>query len=408
MILIPERGRVLIQSQIAAVRKHVIEPLVTLWNLHSGPQKYMEKRNKRLIDYARYKAVIDRGDKPDKKIVENADIFKAVNDTLKDELPILFEKTGRLVEACLNNFVQLQVQWQKIWRRKLSQALDDASLPKSAKDIVDTFVSDFAFYEGQVLSLSICNGSMVNDTPNLLSNNANSNGDDIISPRNAASLESRRRTISMSSDRSPQIPQPDFGGRNSGSFFTVTDATQLVPTLQADPSRRLRANSTLSGHSPRTPDVPGAYRTYSNSTTPVNATPGRPPTSTGRHNTEPSPTLRPSLDTSSMNRTSDDSAMASNRTSGTAYYSTMPGRSSSPSRPFSGVFSSAMPMSDSPSTQSPVTTPSQHSDYNVIFLAASVYEFNIDRARKEAGYPYLTYAAGEVSCPFEFTTETFY
>ena len=32
----------------------------------------------------------------------------------------------------------------------------------------------------------------------------------------------------------------------------------------------------------------------------------------------------------------------------------------------------------------------------VLFLAASVYEFNIDRARKEAGYPYLTYVAGEI------------
>ena len=32
----------------------------------------------------------------------------------------------------------------------------------------------------------------------------------------------------------------------------------------------------------------------------------------------------------------------------------------------------------------------------VLFLAASIYEFNIDRARREAGYPYLTYVAGEI------------
>ena len=35
-------------------------------------------------------------------------------------------------------------------------------------------------------------------------------------------------------------------------------------------------------------------------------------------------------------------------------------------------------------------------DVNVIFLAASVYDFNIDRIQREAGYPYLTYVAGEV------------
>jgi hypothetical protein len=31
-----------------------------------------------------------------------------------------------------------------------------------------------------------------------------------------------------------------------------------------------------------------------------------------------------------------------------------------------------------------------------LFLAASLYEFNIDKSRREAGYPYLTYTEGEV------------
>ena len=374
----------------------MIEPLVTLWNLHAGPQKLMDKRNKRLMDYARFKAIKDRGDKPDKKVVENAELFMAVNDSLKDELPKLFEKTGRLVEACLNNFIQLQVQWQRIWRRKLSQALDDAQVPRTPKDIMDAFTSDFAFFEAQVVSLSICNGSMVNETPNLLSTTTTLNEEEVLSPRQTASVDSKRRTMSVSSDKSPQLPQPDFGGRSTGSFFT--DAVQLTPGLQREPSRRMRASSTLSGHSPRTPDIPGAYRTYSNSTTPVNPTPGRLPNATPRNTTEPSASLGSSMDTPKLNRLSDDSALASNRTSGVTSYSNAPARSGSPSNRFSGVFSSAMPMSDSPPTQSPVTTPSQRPDYNVIFLAASVYEFNIDRARKEAGYPYLTYVAGEVSC----------
>jgi hypothetical protein len=39
---------------------------------------------------------------------------------------------------------------------------------------------------------------------------------------------------------------------------------------------------------------------------------------------------------------------------------------------------------------------SRNAGYNVLFLAASLFEFNIDRARKEAGYPYLTYVPGEI------------
>ena len=383
---------------MSAVRKHVIEPLITLYGLHSYPQKLIDKRSKRLMDYARYKAIKDRGDKPDKKAVENAELFMAVNDSLKDELPKLFEKTAKLVEACLNNFIQLQVQWQKIWRKKLSHALDDAEPSRSIRDIVESFTSDFAFFEAQVVSLSICNGSMINETPNLLSATTTLNGDDGISSRHTTSMDSQSRTLSVSSDRSPQLPQPDFGGRSSGSFFSVGDTPQLGTGLHREPSRRMRASSTLSVNSPRTPEVPGAYRTYSNSTTPVNATPTRATAAPLRNNTEPSPSLGPTQDTPRLNRYSDDSALTSNRTSGSTYPSTSYSRPDGESGRFSGVFSSAMPMSDSPPSQSPVSTPGQRPEYNVIFLAASVYEFNIDRARREAGYPYLTYVAGEVSC----------
>lgn len=32
----------------------------------------------------------------------------------------------------------------------------------------------------------------------------------------------------------------------------------------------------------------------------------------------------------------------------------------------------------------------------VLFVSASLFEFNIDKERKEGGYPYLTYERGEV------------
>jgi len=34
--------------------------------------------------------------------------------------------------------------------------------------------------------------------------------------------------------------------------------------------------------------------------------------------------------------------------------------------------------------------------YNVLYLAASLFEFNISATKTEAGYPYLTYSAGEI------------
>jgi hypothetical protein len=67
----------------------------------------------------------------------------------------------------------------------------------------------------------------------------------------------------------------------------------------------------------------------------------------------------------------------------------------SPAGRYSGFFSSAMPMSDSPQ-ENASQAPNSTKEPAVLFLAASIYEFNIDRARREAGYPYLTYVAGEI------------
>ena len=381
----------------------------------------MQKRSKRLLDYARYKAIKDRGEKPDKKLAEQGEQFIAINETLKEELPKLFALTGKLVEACLNNFVQLQLQWNVIWRRKLSQAIDDCKVPGHISDIVDSFAGDFAYYEAQVLALGICNGSMLADAVNqvsLLSPSANGNGDGTASPGGAvvSSVDvAKRRTLSISSDRSPMLPQPDFGARN----FSVENGLQLatggLASLNQDPSnRRVRASSTVSSQGPRTPEMPGAYRTYFNGTV---SNPVRPITSIGRTTTEPSPSLpRSSLDVPAVNRMSGEGLLVNRPRSGSTYPPPGAGgpsgrsvestssqtsqdthqRSSSPSSRFSGLFSSAMPMSDSPPEQVPAAAPPSHSDFKVLFLAASVYEFNIDRARKEAGYPYLTYVAGEV------------
>ena len=89
-------------------------------------------------------------------------------------------------------------------------------------------------------------------------------------------------------------------------------------------------------------------------------------------------------------------------------------RTSSPSpQIFSGAFSSAMPMSDSEPSPGPSRSNSRQSSHTrrsesrrrpmtvaqdsaPLFVAVSLYEFNIDKQRREAGFPYLTYVQGEV------------
>lgn len=400
--------------------------MTTLLKLHDGPQKLMQKRNKKMVDYARYKAVKDRGEKPDKKLTDQGEQFMAINDTLKDELPKLFGLTGKLVETCLNNFVQLQLQWHAIWRRKLNQAIDDCKVPNNVADIVTSFAGDFAFFEAQVLSLGICNGSMLADAVNLvnfLSPATTLNGDGAASPRQTSSLDlTKRRTLSISSDRSPMLPHPDFGTRNFGADNGLQLAAALPSSNQIEPNRRMRASSAVSSQGPRTPEMPGTHRLYLSNDTPA-SNPVRPTTAISRTITEPSPSgIRQSVESSHVNRLSEGPTLINRPTSGSTYPQIThsrppsdstyphavhdPQRASSPSTRYSGFFSSAMPMSDSPPTESP-TDAFGRNQFNVIFLAASVYEFNIDRARREAGYPYLTYVSGEVSLPMSCFNERY-
>lgn len=96
-----------------------------------------------------------------------------------------------------------------------------------------------------------------------------------------------------------------------------------------------------------------------------------------------------------------------------------PSRTNSPAP----IFSSAMPMDDDrdirrddtpsgspmmqsrPPSRAPSIASSMHSQRRTltlsgnstpIFVAASLYEFNIDKQRREGGFPYLTYVQGEI------------
>ena len=393
----------------------MIEPMTTLLKLHDGPQKMMDRRKKRVMDFAKYKAMKDRGDKIDRRTSEAGETFLAINDTLKDELPKLFSLTAKLVEGCLNNFVQLQLQWQSVWKRKLTQAIELNEVPRSFSVVLEEFSGDFRYTEAQVLSLGVCNGSLLADTTNLthafspsttLTNN--SDGDSSRRPSLApdenrsrglstSTVEvTRQRGVSMSSGASPMLPSPDLGRPTEGFGLGAHLTTNGAYSHQPGTGRRIRASSTASGRSPVTPDMPGGWR--NNSANPVSMTYGnRPSTSTGR-------VYEPSNGSHAGGETYDTAGEHYNRqrseTEATRYVAPReppaPHRQSSPSHRPSSLFSSAMPMSDTPQTQYSYNEEHSIPEFNVLFLAASVYEFNIDRARREAGYPYLTYVAGEI------------
>lgn len=125
----------------------------------------MTKRNKKAVDYARYKAIKDRGDTPDKKTIELADAYTALNETLIDELPRLFALTKKLVDAVLLNFIDLQAQWMNSWASKIKMTFMELDMPDKIGDVVQAFAGDFSYNEQILKQLAICNGVLPFNTP---------------------------------------------------------------------------------------------------------------------------------------------------------------------------------------------------------------------------------------------------
>ena len=118
----------------------------------------MSKRNKKAVDYARYKAIKDRGDTPDKKTTELAETYVALNETLIEELPKLFKLTKRLVDAVLFNFIDLQAQWMNDWASKIKMTFMDYETPQYIETVVQAFAGSIAQSDTFLQQLSICNG----------------------------------------------------------------------------------------------------------------------------------------------------------------------------------------------------------------------------------------------------------
>lgn len=383
----------LIAIQVEKVRKCVIEPIMTLWKLHEGPQKMMQKRKKRLLDHVRYKTVIQKGEKPDKRLQQDEDHYNAVNETLKEELPKLYTLTKKLVEACLKNFIDLQADWMQTWKLKTAPFTDNtARLPDDIGQYIaslqSTFNQDFAEWETRVKSLGICNGSTLADAQNLLSPTTTWQHDDSSSSYKArpSTVGSSRRAMSIDGEQG-QHNTPLSGYRIGGnSAFSPSPLLGSFPLpdgiLASTPAVRTRASSAMSSRGPSTPQSQTAQYAAAGA---LNS--NRPSTSSEpRHVGSSSGVPRVDFETAQELEYETNFLLDQDNEPNRVTHS--------PEERFSGLFHSALPMSDSPPSSSPKLA--EDGDARILFLAASLFEFNIDGSRREAGYPYLRYVPGEV------------
>lgn len=177
VLAIRELAAVALPDHRTKVQNHVIRPMLIAIELHKGPQNAIQKRRKRILDFARCKAMEKMGQKPDKKTLEASEMYEALNEQLKIDLPRLYGLTADLIKACLDSNVFLQAQWMWLWKEKLAPVLDYVPRPEEPEtrdmifpaNIVPTFLSDYDIGHSQILGLAVCNGSLLADAANFLS-----------------------------------------------------------------------------------------------------------------------------------------------------------------------------------------------------------------------------------------------
>ncbi|KAI9827597.1 MAG: hypothetical protein M1826_006259 [Phylliscum demangeonii] len=424
-LAVRELAGVALAEHRSAVEACVVEPMRAIILLYAGPHKVIHKRNKRVVDFARCRAAKERGDRPDKRTEEQSEQFVALNETLKEELPRLYALSGKLADACLSNFVELQLVWQMTWQVKMRCILDENQVFETLPMVVDQFVTDFGFTENQVLTLGICNGAVLGEAINLLSPQSTRTTDELSLKRpSVASGRSRARSANSSS--SPGLPSPEAAAFMPSLPAHVAHAhahahavaTMPSPGLESPPVRARhhhqyptpshrtppKADGLGAGAGPRSGAIPSASPRSADFPTAVRSMSASAATHTNTRD--------------SMSRIAPHSPRLSIETPGLHAQAHARGHAHTPpTRPFSGFLSSAMPMAmpvvererDSPRITSPqhLSHPSRPASPllldsqgqvcpRALFAVASKVEFTMDRVRMEAGYPYLTYAEGEI------------
>ncbi|UJO16888.1 Dynamin-binding protein [Fulvia fulva] len=363
----------------ADITKRVLAPMIQCIKLHEGPQNAINKRKRRIVDFAKCKSEERRGVKPDKKTVEASDQYVALNETLKIDLPKLYNLTAQLVQNTLHCFLDIQLKWHNTWERKLQPLLDAVDIPKSIQDIEPAFKPDYAEVEKSLHQLSICNGTLKIEAANFLSPTPTPYADDSTS-RRPSNLDKRTLSVGSEASTAPNTR------RHSGIYSTATDMMPLILNLDG----RIRSNSSMSSRTAvsQTPaSTQSNQRPWSNQQTPSSSF------TTSRPTTANTPVITGAFP--SFSRQSSDNQRVS-RGSDATYFTPRPGKSEDNHR-YSGLFNSALPPEVQVASQETASSSkAAPEDTEVMFVCASLFEFSIDKTRKEAGYPYLQYVQGEV------------
>jgi dynamin-binding protein len=340
------------------------------------------KRGKRRLDYERHLGMKAANKKIDDKTMAQVREYEALNETLKFELPKLAALTERIGKVCMERFVFIQSDWWGTLQAKI-KAVSDANHVSTELDIiVEHFRRDFRYPEARLSELSITKEEFLQSIgTGRLSQSTTATREDDASihsrTRNGTmSATSRSRGISLNSDHTPNLSAHESQIRFSDGLTQNPETTS---------NRRLTVEYPPIGRenwliSPTTAAIESALKGYS-------------PRQSSERSHDPETPWRSVNASDAIN---------------------IPTRKSSVPQPLSldvpdtyiQKLRSRYPIEMYENPESPGYSPidgEPPEGYKVLYLAASLFEFNFSGDKRVGDLRYLTYQAGEVS---SFTPKT--
>ncbi|KAF2671479.1 hypothetical protein BT63DRAFT_218385 [Microthyrium microscopicum] len=443
----------------AAVQKYVIDPVRKLWKLHDNPQHLMGRHRKLKTSFTRYQALKDKKDKVNEKLQEDAENWMTINDVLTSELPELYRLTKETVHACLKNFLEIQCRWESMWIEKLKQFVGDydatlffeSDMGLFFNAIIKEYRQDAEEVKTHLLTMQFCqpNGpdfenlslhgrfpppegydsspSSSTHRPSYSSTKRTGTGLTVQSVRGSVEHAARSTpnlnlgtpqtgdtSLHRLSDHQPGFAlSPNFGNEYPGLYSAPTSGGPTTPVHAASHRTPHMHDQPSSSHphgrpqyhqdwseTPAEIHIPPGFNEHEQRRAHYGREPSRGPTTSGRHHTRQN---------SSVNNFTP------------AVVSTTL-RDHNPDGRYSGIFQSALPadindddqafhLQSRPSLDYDVAEAHDYQRHSrsmredpvdrpgsprVLFVVASLFEFHIDSNRREAGFPYLKYVAGEV------------
>lgn len=371
------------------IRSRVLDPVEMVLKVFVNSENFIKKRKEMIPAHMKYVNLVSQKKKVDDKLEKTEVEFQKLNSELKTD----FHKFGQLCKEigtlCLARFVDVMCVWYAEWQDKMNEVFMDADpearngmsgMAADFNEIVEGFETKFGIVRDMLPSRSNEFGTARSRISQSSQSTARDNS---LSDLRAASIGSRPRGPSFASENPPRSSnlwhsQSSMANVN-GSLYTaspISTTSQEMPHYDTRDPRYASRPGTGSHPSPEVSSN-SAYWT-------------RPGTSRSHTSNGPQRSASSGLLTS-LESGNDESWFAPHINESF------------------GLFNSAMPMDDTPlettkanSSRRQSRTSSYHHDVNAqrslktLYMAASLFEFHFDGIKTEAGYPYLTYPAGDI------------